>query len=442
MIAILKRPRDRLKQSNLGIASALVKGNYSFMKQRRTAPESRQTAATRPARKTTRRLVLLALTADEGYRRTVLEGIAEFGEQGVDWEFFVDRPGIPPPAKLRLRFDGLIADPASWYLLTKAGGVPKVPAVTVTGDPVPDGPPAVIADNETVGRLGAEHLIDAGLKHLAFIHIPRMRYSDLRWAGFHDVAERRRVTCAFYEPTTPPPTFGEPDLQLQKWLRDLPKPIGIMAAHDQRAEELMHACHAVGLRIPEDVAVLGVNNEFPTCRLTLPPLSSVDHAIRAMGYQAAALLQRMMDGQSPPKSNRLVVSPNGVVTRRSTDLLAVADPDIAHALRFIRDNAGRPIKVRDVLAEVPASRRTLEIGFRAAIGRTIQGEITRVRIGRAKHLLANSDASMLAVTKACGLRYASQFSYIFCRECGMSPSAFRRAHRTPTARRSEASSRR
>ena len=105
-------------------------------------------------RKTTRRLVLLALTADEGYRRTVLEGIAEFGEQVVDWEFFVDRPGVPPPAKLRLKFDGLIADPASWELLTKAG-VPKVPAVTVTGDPVPNGPPAVIADSSTNRRLVA-----------------------------------------------------------------------------------------------------------------------------------------------------------------------------------------------------------------------------------------------------------------------------------------------
>ena len=402
------------------------------MNQRRKRPESALLNLKRYRRKL--RLVLLALTSDEGYRRTVLEGIAEFGEQGVDWEFLVDRPGIPPPAKLKLKFDGIIADPASWDLLTKAG-VPDVPAVTVTGDPVPDGPPAVLADNEAVGRIGADHLIDAGLKHLAYVHLPAMRFSTARWTGFSDVADRRRVTCTRYDPPAAPPAFGEPDPHLQQWLRDLPKPVGLMAAHDQRAEELMHTCHAIGLRIPEDVAVLGVNNEFPTCRLTLPPLSSIDHAIRSMGYQAAALLQRLMDGEPAPPGNRLIVAPNGVVTRRSTELLAVANPDVAHALRFIRDHAGKPIKVRDVLKEVPASRRTLEIGFHAAIGRTIQGEITRVRIHRAKELLANTDASMVAITRACGLRYASQLSYLFNRECGMSPSIFRRTHRTPASRR-------
>ena len=378
------------------------------------------------------RLIMLALTWDEGYRRTVLEGIAEFGEQGVDWEFFVDRPHLPASARLGLKFDGVIADPEAWRRITVP---PQTPVVTVTGDPIPNGPPAVIADNQAVGRLGAKHLADAGLKSLAYCHIPNMGYSDQRWNGFNEVAQQLHIPCVRYEPPAVPPPYGEPDLHLQEWLRTLPLPAGIMAAHDQRAEEVMHACHAIGLRIPEDIAMLGVNNEFPTCRLTLPPLSSVDHAIRRMGYQAAALLHRMMSGQAPPPSNVVIIAPDRVVTRRSTDLLAVADPDVAAALKFIRANADQPIKVRDVLARVPASRRTLEIGFRAAVGRTIQGEITRMRIDRAKHLLTHTDIPMPEIADACGIAYASQLSYLFRRECGVSPLEFRQSHRIPPSRR-------
>ena len=397
------------------------------MRERKTKP-----VPSAPPPTTKRRLILIAMTPDESYRRIVMEGIAEFGEQGVDWEFFVHRPGLSTDSLAMFRFDGVIAEPGIWPSLKLD---PAIPAVTVTGDPVTGGPPAVIADNEAVGRLGAAHLADAGLKQLAYCHIPRMRYSEARWQGFSQVATRRHVPCTRFEFSEAELHYGEPDAALSAWLTALPKPVGIMAANDPRAEQIMHACHAAGVRIPEDVALLGVNNDFPTCRLTLPPLSSVDQGIRKMGYRAASLLHELMDGKPAALSGVVVIPPDRVVTRRSTDLLAVANPDVATGLAFIRDNAEQGIKVRDVLQRVAVSRRTLENGFKSAIGRTIQGEITRVRLDRAKHLLTHTDISMPEIADACGIPYASQLSYLFKRECGMPPMEYRRIHRVPPRRR-------
>src|SRR3954447_13908646 len=158
--------------------------------------------------------------------------------------------------------------------------------------------------------------------------------------------------------------------EIGQWLLTLPRPVGVMGAYDIRARHVLDACRRVGLPVPDQVAVVGVDNDEFLCSLTDPPLSSVAPDTRRTGYEAAALLDRLMSGRERRRGQAIFVEPLGVVTRRSTDVLAVGDGDISAAVQFIREHACEGIAVKDVLAEVPLSRRVLEDRFRKLLGRT------------------------------------------------------------------------
>ena len=185
-----------------------------------------------------------------------------------------------------------------------------------------------------------------------------------------------------------------------KWLDSLEKPVGLMVCYDVRARHVLMACRSLGILVPEEVAVIGVDNDEFLCELTSPPLSSVEQGLRAMGREAAALLDRLMAGEKP-RQLKFVVDPEGIVSRQSSDAMMIQDSDVAQALRFIRQHAGEGIQVSDVVRTVAVSRSTLETRFKAFTGRTIHAEIVRAQVERAQ-ATGGHDRLAVAAGGRCG----------------------------------------
>ena len=367
--------------------------------------------------------VLLMVGMEHAHGRGILEGIDDYADHHPRWQNQLEvflRPGPIENGQV----DGMIVEPRS-TAVRRALLRTSIPAVTVGHTLIPQGPPAVLVDNIAVGRLAADYLADLGLKFLAYVPQYGSPSSLERGEGFAKQCALRQIPCELCDKVT-----AKDEIHLARWISDLPEPVGILAAHDRKALQVARACLLAGRGIPEQVALLGVDNEIQTCRLATPPLSSIDHGTRRIGYEAAQLLDNWLTERRRPASP-VLVQPDGVVSRQSTDLLAMDNPEVVAAIRFIRAHANEPLKAGAVLRHVAVSRRTLEMHFKQALGRSIHEEIMRVRIGRARQLLITSDWSMPMIADACGFHFPSQFSYAFKRETGVAPQQFRRQHRYP-----------
>ena len=208
------------------------------------------------------------------------------------------------------------------------------------------------------------------------------------------------------------------------WLRTLPLPIGLFACNDDRGRQVLEACRFSGLNVPEEVAVLGVDNDAVFCELADPPLSSIALNAETAGYRSAELLDGMMRGRIN-RPQKVSVEALRVVTRRSTEIVAVADSDVAAALQFIRREKGRALSVAEVAAEVAVSRRHLERRFRDTIGRTVLQEIQMVRLEQAKRLLLETTHPISMVADMSGFGSCSYFNHFFHERVGMTPRKFR-----------------
>lgn len=316
------------------------------------------------------------------------------------------------------------------------------PVVNLAAIVARTGLPSVLPDNRAIGRLAAEHLLARGLERIGFCGFVGHGYSDQRLAGAEQLARRRGVTVQVYpQAEHSHPHKGSADFHdlersnLMAWLEALPKPIGVICANDMRARHVLAACQWTGIAVPEQVAIIGVDGDEVLCETAVPALSSVAIDFEQLGHEAAALLDRLMRGERAPR-RPILLPPIGVIARQSSDILAIGDPDLAQALRFIRENAADDeLTVDRVLAEVPLSRRSLERRFRQVLGRTPQAEITRIRVERARRLLARSDLPMPHVAARSGFRSAARLSVVFHRETGQTPTAYRRHHRDSGHRR-------
>jgi len=419
-----------------------------------------QPAGRPPVRPPARRVAVLTGT-QTGYNRDVLRGIIAYGRRHAHWDFYVSRwRGLAGMGHLGA-WDG---DGVIVYLelsdRLKRDLPRSIPAVSVSSRYPPTDVPLCIPDHAAIGRLAADHLLGLGLRHFAYVGQPRHWGSRQRADGFvraiggsDGVMEwssngvKEAATAARPHSTTPSlhhsitgpplPTFHgcfeiDPDASdeasraaMGRWLAALPKPVGVLAFNDDHAERVPEAARRAGLDVPGDVAVVGVDNDDLVCDVTTPPLTSVDSAADRVGYEAAALLARLMDGESPP-AGPVLVPPRGVVVRQSTDQLTVADADVAAAIRFIRLRAADGIDVRDVVAAVPVSRRTLERRFRDAIGHSLHEEIRRQRMERARSLLTETDLPLADVAAACHFKHPAHFTHAFRRHAGTTPGAYRR----------------
>ncbi|MEX0652590.1 MAG: DNA-binding transcriptional regulator [Phycisphaeraceae bacterium] len=364
----------------------------------------------------------------QAFGRDIMHGIIRYARRRNQWETLFENRPRPEPSTLKRvhNLDGIIAesrDPRLRDAVRQAG----VPAVLIGGKERVDDFGWVIANNEAVGRLAYEHLASLGFEQFAFCGTGQGWASSVRGQAFQEAAARDPRGVKMH--LAPPGSSQHPDWEaesdeLTQWVQNVPKPVAVFAAHDERARQVALACQHVGVMVPEELAVLGVNNDELTCELAVPSLSSIDHGAERLGYEAAALLERLLAGEPAPETP-VQVEPVGVIPRQSTNILAIDDEAVARAMRFIREYATEGIDVRDVLRHVPVSRRWLEQAFQRQLRRSLHQEIVRTRVARAKTLLLHTDLSMVEVADRAGFGYASHFSSAFKREVGETPRQFR-----------------
>ena len=335
------------------------------------------------------------------------------------------------------RYDGIITymsitSPWLRHLVRAA----RVPAVDLGMDYPQDRYPRVLADNLQIGRLGAAHLLERGFTDLLFYSHSYDTYATRkRLEGFERAV--KDAGANFHRliwDERPRAQRGQPRLPwLAERLGEMPTPLAVMALNDHVAIEVLEACETQQLRVPEQVAVLGVDNDQLVTNLTSVPVSSVDSSRERLGYEAAALLDRLMSG-APAPTKPILIPPAGVVTRTSTDILAVRDTDVAIAIRYIWEHAcDRPITVDDVAAQTSLSRRRMQDLFLRHVGHTMADEIRRRRVDRAKHLLAHGRTKVGLIASQAGFGSAERMSKVFRQVVGMSPHDFRSVYRHDTA---------
>ena len=297
--------------------------------------------------------------------------------------------------------------------------------------------PYVGTDNTAVARLAADHLLERGFVHFAYCGYrptPANGCSKKREEAFHEAIVRAGHSCAVHNvPDTASDTWERLCRELAQWLAGLPRPLGLMACNDSRALQILEACRMAGLRVPEDVAVVGVDNEDAICPFTDPPLTSVDQGSQQTGYEAALLLDQWMDGE-PVAPGKRSVSPVGIVARGSTEILAVDDHDVAAALRFIREHASERIGLDDVSWATGSTNATLRRRFKAVLGRTVHGEIQRVRVERAKRLLVSTESTFRQIARQCGFCSAQHMSTRIRQATGHTPRQYRQRYAAPPSR--------
>ncbi len=374
--------------------------------------------------------IAILVDTSTGWGRRLIRGIVGYTRKYGHWNLSVQARGQDEPMRLPpgWRGDGIIARVSDHYSARHVAAA-KVPVVNVSGIELQGVDFCrVTTDLRATGRLAAEHLLDRGLKNFAYAALSRFSYVQHQYHGFADALRQAGgYPCPSYPPGARPVSRREWMVQrreLAGWLRKLPKPVGILTWATMLGRQLIDICHECDLSVPEDVAILGGDDDELLCETCTPSLSGVAVASEQIGYEAAALLDRLMRGEGAG-INPILVVPHGVVARQSTDILAIDDRDVADAIQFIREHAGAPIEVEDVLRAVAVSRRRLERGFHKILGRSPAAEIRRCHLDRAKQLLTETDLSIPDVAEASGFGSSTYFAYIFKREVGQSPLKYR-----------------
>ena len=291
--------------------------------------------------------------------------------------------------------------------------------------------PKLILDNEAIGRTGARHLLDRGYRRLAFALLEQRWPFDARGAAFAATARAAGASIDLLPALgLTPLTTRNARLRLRTLAGSARAPLGIMAANDAAAAVLLALCRAEGLRVPEQVAVLGVDNHPVHTALAEVPLSSVDPAFDTWGYEAARLLDRMMSGRTCARAPRLI-PPRGVVTRRSTDQIAIEHPGIARALRFVMDHYRERIHVADVATAAAMSRRRVQDAFARHVGHPIHEELVRQRMAEARRLLQATGRTVAEIAGACGFGSPERMAKVFRQRMRTTPRAFRKSGTSP-----------
>ncbi len=377
--------------------------------------------------------VALLIETTGSYGRGLLRGVAQYNRQHGRWSTFVRPHALtdPPPTWLNnWHGQGMLVriETQEMASLVKKTGA----AVVNLRNTIADLPfPYVAIDHRDVGRLAAIHLKDRGLRHFAFCGRPPGANSgfDLRLEGFRTaVTENIPGQIVHVFPARQPTRKGgweEEHNQIAEWLGSLPRPVGILACNDERGLQVLDACRRAGVIVPDEIAVIGVDNDEPLCDLSIPPLTSIDVNAENIGFEAAALLDRMMSGKQKAPKAPILLAPRGVVTRRSTDIVATEDQDVARALRYIRENACRGLQVGDVLSFLGMSRASLQQRMKHVMDRTIHEEIQRVRMDRAKELLVLSDMTIKQIARESGFASVQYMTRAFRSITGETPAKYR-----------------
>lgn len=383
------------------------------------------------------RTILLLTDVNYAFGRGVMRGIAAYARPELPWRFVRMSPHQLRHEHIRaVDPAGIIGELFAPQFLKKARDAGRLVVNTVDPTGEDNDHPGVYVDDVACGRLAVEHFSANGLSHFAYVGYRRFPPGQRRLRGMREAAGGHDVTPLWISSQASPvqrrthlPRESGPTGTLSHWLHELPKPVGILVAHDPLGMEVAQCCRDLGLAVPEDVAVLGVHNDDVTCHLSFPPLSSIDTPADRVGYEAAAMLHRLLDRRRKSAPLRVVLPPVGVIARTSTNVVAVEDADVRDVIQYMRDHAHQGMNIEVLLDAVPMSRRSLQRKVRETLGVSPVNELRRIRIERARSLLVHTDLPMPAVADACGFSGASRFSKVFKEVVGLPPLRYRKQFR-------------
>jgi LacI family transcriptional regulator len=384
--------------------------------------------------KTPRKVALLIETSN-AYARGLLRGVVGYIREHERWSLYLSEHnrGDKAPAWLSdWKGHGIITRIENPSIAAALRDL-KIPMVDMSAARLIPSLPWFETDDGAIAHLAAEHLLERGFTTFAYAGDNRFNWSNWRCEHFENCIRAAGHECFVYRKSK---KFA-PDEELQvddlaNWIRSLPKPVGVMACYDFRGQQVLDACRRIDVAVPDEVAVVSVDNDELLCELADPPLTSVIPNTYRTGYEAAELLSQMMDGRTI-KGEAHLIPPIGVQTRQSTDVLAIHDRNIARAVHYIRKNACSGINVQQVIKAVPQSRRLLEKRFKQLIGRTPHQEIVRVQLDRVKDLLTQTDLPLEEIAERVGFKHVEYLSVAFKREIGIPPSRFRAVNRPRAA---------
>lgn len=375
-----------------------------------------------------RHRVALLIETSNAYARGLLRGIYSFAREQGSWATFLpehSRGELPAQSLNRWRGDGIIArieNPQIADLVARL----NLPVVDVSATGALPNVPWVETHDESIAQLAIDHFRQRGFRHFAFCGDDRFAWSRYRREGMQRLLENSSQTChVFGSPIAR--NLNDDEQALTEWLLKLPKPIGILSCYDLRGRQLIEICQRNEIAVPEQVAVLGVDNDELVCNLSEIPLSSVIPNASGAGYLAAQLLSKMLAGEVVDPTAHLL-KPLGIVTRQSTDSLAIDDAAVIQAMQFIREHACSGINVEDLLRTTNLTRRVLESRFKKYLGHSPHDAIQNVRLRRAEELLIETDLPLAIVADRSGFLHTEYFSVVFKRWKGVSPSQYRQSH--------------
>lgn len=371
--------------------------------------------------------VALVIETSNAYARNLLRGVIDYTREHRDWSITLweHGRGDTPPDWLRTwNGDGIIARIETKPIadaVTRLG----IPTVDVSSARLLPHLPWIETDDVAIAHMVVDHLVERGFQRFAFCGERRFQWSGWREQAFVARIKERGGRVEVF------PAVAEIDsererLAIERWLRQLPKPIGIMACYDPRGRQILDICRNGGIAVPDEVAVVGVDNDELLCELADPPLSSVEPEDRRTGYEAASMLDELMRGGLVSTSVRL--PPRRLVARRSSDVLSIDDPVIAGLIAFIRDHACAGINVNTLLLRSNLSRRILDQRFERLLSMTPHAYIQRVRLAKAKDLLAQTILPLATIAERTGFSHGEYLSVVFKREFGITPKQFRERH--------------
>ncbi|MEM8971683.1 MAG: substrate-binding domain-containing protein [Pseudomonadota bacterium] len=308
----------------------------------------------------------------------------------------------------------------------------KIPTVSI-GPVTAPGIPRVHPNNQELGRIAYEHFYARGFRHFAYYSRSGGPGEQLRLDGFREHVQRGGYELHTINGLSHVGEFGlihKPSYYdwMAERLNQLPKPIAVFAEYDDRAIEIIEGCDVAGLKVPDQVAVLGVDNDLLRCEFAPVPLSSIDDDQQKQGYEAASLLDQLMDGEQVPEQT--LIKPREVFTRVSTDILAIDHPKVAAALKLIWNHFKEQLTAGDVAEAIPMSSRRLHDAFQKHVGRTISQEIKRRRVEHAQRLLTQSPPMKIDVIAwESGFTSGDRMAKVFVSMTGETPSAYRKRHK-------------
>jgi LacI family transcriptional regulator len=368
--------------------------------------------------------------------RSILTGISQYLHEQDDWSVFhpTGYLGATEPSGLeQWDGDGIIARIAGPRILEDIR-LKGVPVVDVLGNVVDSPYPLVKSDDQAIGRMVANHFTGAGHRHFAFLGLEDERWSLEREDTFLEAVGDRAMSSSRYHLSPDEKRAGHWNdnvQQITEWLENLPKPLALMVASDQFGPMVMKACQRLGYLVPEEISVVGVDNDLPFCDLCQPRLSSVEPDHTRAGYEAAKLLDKILSGNDA--AIRQIETPPLTLHRRpSSDATAVSDPALVKALQAIRQRACLGISVDDIAFECGLSRSVLQRRFREHLGRTVGEAILAVKLRRARDMLTFTDLPLIDVAERSGFNYQEYLTYIFKKHLDTTPVRYRAKTNSPS----------